>query len=140
MQDPHTPYPVSHRASAHRPVAIRLPEDAKLATATVLAHIQGSEPTSRAAAMEALTARVAELTDADPDDAIVALGEQLPVLNALFLRFAVESVNAKTSEARGAFLRLSLSAQASYSRTQALVIGLRAQGEGRARVVLEDDS
>lgn len=128
------------RPSAHRPAAIHLPDDPQLATALVLAHVNGQSSIDRAAAIEALTARVAELTDADPESAIGALGEQLPVLNSLWLKFTVECVNAKTSEARAAFLKLALSAQRAYARTQALVIGLRAQGEGRARVVLDAES
>lgn len=132
-------HPVT-RPSTHRPAPIQLPDDPRLATALVLAHVNGHSSIDSAAALEALTSRVAELTDADPATAIGALGEQLPVLNSLWLKFTVECVNAKTSEARATFLKLALNAQKAYARTQALVIGLRAQALGQARVVIEADS
>ena len=136
--DEYRNHPVTPR-SAHRPPPIQLPDDPQLAAALVLAHVNGNDSVDRAAAIEALTARVSELTDTDPESAIGALGEHLPVLNSLYLRFTAECVNAKSSEARAAFLKLALSAQKAYARTQALVIGLRAQGDGRARVVVDSE-
>lgn len=135
----HPPLSIA-RLSSHRPAAIQLPDDPQLAAALVLAHVNGQSSIDSASAIEALNARVSELTATDPESAIGALGEQLPILNALWLKFTVECVNAKTSEARAAFLKLALSAQRAFARTQTLVIGLRAQGEGRARVVVGDDS
>lgn len=132
------PLPVA-RFSAHRPAAIRLPDDPRLATAAVLAYINGGDRMDRAAAFEALTLRAAALASADPDEAIKALAGQLPVLNALFLVFSAESIATKNPDARARFVKLALSAQGSYCRTQALVVGLRAQSTGRARVTLVDD-
>lgn len=126
------------RLSSHRPQAIQLPDDPRLATATVLAHVRGADSINRAAAIEALTVRVMALSNVDPQQAIEALAEQLPVLNSLWLLFAAESASAKSSEVRATYLRLALSAQLSYSRTQALVIGLRAQSTGQALVTLTD--
>ena len=62
------------------------------------------------------------------------------MLNSLFLKFVAESVSAQKPEARASFLRLALNAQNAYARTLALVVGLRAQSEGRARVIVEADS
>lgn len=126
------------RFSQHRPAPIELPSDPRLATATVLAYVQGADTIERAAAIEALTVRVMALSNVDPQQAIEALAEQLPVLNSLWLLFAAESASAKSSEVRATYLRLALSAQNSYSRTQTLVIGLRAQSAGQARVTLTD--
>ena len=136
--------PPAARFSAHRPSAIQLPDDPRLATAAVLAYINGDDQMDRAAALEALTARTAALSHTDPDKAITALGEQLPILNALFLVFSAESMATKNFEARAKFVKLALSSQNAYARTQALVIGLRLQSKGNARVTLtdalEDDS
>lgn len=130
------------RFSQHRPAAIQLPDDPKFATAAVLAYVNGADGIERAAAIEALTARAAMLSDADPDEAIAALAEQLPVLNAMFLLFTAESVAAKNPDARAKFVKLALSAQNAYARTQVLVIGLRLQSRGNAHVALAagDDS
>lgn len=127
------------RFSIHRPSALQLPDDPQLATAAVLAYVNGAEGVERAAAIEALTARAAALADADPDEAIKALAAHLPVLNSLWLRFAAESASASSPVARAAFLKLALNAQGSYARCQALVIGLRLQTKGKAHVALNDD-
>ena len=127
------------RFSSHRPAAIQLPDDPQLATAAVLAYVNGADGIERAAAIEALTARAALLSDADPRQAITALAEQLPVLNAMFLIFTAESVATKNAEARAKYVKLALSSQNAYARTQALVIGLRLQTKGNARVALSDD-
>lgn len=127
------------RFSSHRPTAIQLPDDPRLATAAVLAFVLGQDGIERAAAIEALTARAALLAEADPDEAIAALAEQLPVLNAMFLVFTAESVATKNSDARAKYVKLALNSQSAYARTQALVIGLRLQSKGRAQVVLRSD-
>ena len=126
------------RISHHRPAAIQLPDDPRLATASVLAYLCGNDQLDRAAALEALTLRAATLSAIDPQQAIEALAEQLPVLNALFLLFSAESAATKNPDARAKFVKLALAAQNSYARTQALVIGLRAQSEGKAQVTLND--
>ena len=58
------------RFSQHRPAAIQLPDDPRLATAAVLAYVNGSDTIERGAAIEALTARAALLADPDPGEAI----------------------------------------------------------------------
>lgn len=126
------------RFSAHRPAAIQLRNDPRLATAVVLAYVNGADGIERAAAIEALTARAALLSDADPQQAIAALAEQLPVLNAMFLVFTAESVATKNADARANYVKLALSSQSAYARTQALVIGLRLQSKGNTRVTLTD--
>lgn len=126
------------RFSPHRPTAIHLPDDPRLATAAVLAYINGDDQMDRAAAIEALTNRAALLSDADPQQAIAALAEQLPVLNAMFLLFTAESVATKNADARAKYVKLALSSQSAYARTQTLVIGLRLQNKGNARVTLTD--
>lgn len=124
---------------SHRPAAMQLPDDPRLATAAVLAFINDADGIERASAIEALTARAARLADADPGEAIAALAEQLPVLNALFLVFSAESAAAKNPDARGKFVKLALNAQNAYARTQALVIGLRGQSDGRAKLTVTDE-
>lgn len=128
------------RVSPHRPAPIQLPDDPRLATALVLAYVNGADSIDWAPALEALTLRAEALGDVDPRQAIGSLAEQLPVLNSLFLKFVAESVSAQRTEARASFLRLALNAQNAYARTLALVVGLRAQSEGRARVIVETDS
>ena len=56
----------------------------------------------------------------------------------MFLVFTAESVATKNADARGKYVKLALSSQSAYSRTQALVIGLRLQRKGNARVTLTD--
>lgn len=126
------------RFSQHRPNPIQLPDDPKLATAAVLGFVLGQDGIDRAAAIEALTARAATLSNAEPDEAIEALAEQLQILNAMFLVFTAEAVAAKSFEARAKYVKIALGAQSAYSRTQALVIGLRLQAKGKAQVKLTD--
>ena len=126
------------RFSQHRPAPIELSTDSRLASATVLAYINGDDAIERAGAIEAVTARAASLAIADSDEALESLAEHLPVLNALFLRFSAEAIATKTPENRAKLLKIALGAQNSYGRTLALIAGLRAQRQGRARVILTD--
>jgi hypothetical protein len=128
------------RFSVHRPAPINLPSDPKLATAAVLAYINGDDGIDRAAAIEAMTARATLLAVADSDDALESLAEHLPVLNALFLRFSAEAIAAKAPDHRAKLVKIALSSQTAYARTQALIAGLRLQRQGKAKVVVEDDS
>ncbi len=127
------------RVSQHRPAPFVLPDDPKLATAALTALIRGSDSVECASAIEALTARAAQLADLDPEEAIISLAEQLVPVEALWHRMAAESVAARTPEARAIYARLAISALGAYSRLQTLVIGLRLQSKGKARVVLTDD-
>ena len=126
------------RVSAHRPAAMQLPDDPRLATALVLVHINGSsDHVTRAGALEALTQRAQALSSVDLSDAIEALAEQLPVLNALFLVYSAESASAKNVDAKRTYAKLAMNAQDRYCRTQALVIGLRVQSQGAGQVMIE---
>ena len=128
------------RVSAHRPAAVQLPDDPRLATALVLAHINGnSDHVTRAGALEALTQRAQALSSVDPSDAIEALADQLPVLNGLYLLFSAECASAKNLDAKRTYAKLAMGAQDRYCRTQALVIGLRVQSQGKGQVVIEED-
>lgn len=119
------------RASSHRPAPIRLPDEPNLATASVLALINGADRIERASALEALMERAASLSDADPTSALLSLATQLPVLNALFLLFSAEAVTTKTTEARAAFLRLALQAQSAYARSQAIIVQVQQAAPAR---------
>lgn len=128
------------RVSAHRPAAMQLPDDSRLATAFVLAHINGnSDHVTRAGALEALTQRAQALSSVDPSEAIEALADMLPVLNSLFLVYSAESASAKNLDAKRTYAKLAMAAQDRYCRTQALVIGLRVQSQGRGQVVIEGE-
>ena len=126
------------RFSQHRPAPIDLPSDPRLASAAVLAYINGDDGIERAAAIEAMTVRAASLAVADSDEALESLAEHLPVLNALFLRFSAEAIATKLPDNRTKLMKIALSAQTSYTRCQALLAGLRAQRQGRGRVTLDD--
>lgn len=119
---------------------MELPSDPRSAATAVLAFINGEEGIQRAAAIEAMTARATLLADANSDGALEGLAEHLPVLNALFLRFSAEAISAKLPDHKAKFVKIALSAQSAYGRTQALIAGLRAQREGRATVVVDSDS
>lgn len=125
------------RFSQHRPAPIALPSDPRLASAAVLAYINGDDGVERAGAIEAMTVRAASLAVADSDDALESLAEHLPVLNALFLRFSAEAIATKLPDNRAKLIKIALAAQNSYSRTLALIAGLRAQRQGRATVTVE---
>ena len=127
------------RVSAHRPPPLYLPPDPRDAAAQALAHIRGDDSYNRAAALEAMTGRVVALRDGDSDEALECLASHLPVLEALWLKFGVEAALAKSSEHKAKLLRMSLSAQSSYLRTQIALAGLRQQRAGRATVTVIDD-
>ena len=128
------------RYSQHRPPPIELPDDRRLASAAVLAFINGDDVIDRAAAIEAMTERAVVLAVGDSDEALESLADHLPVLNALFLRFSAEAVAAKLPDHRAKLVKIALASQSAYARTQALIAGLRAQREGRVRVVVEGES
>lgn len=133
------PPPPMSRVSAHRPPALRLPSDPRDAAAQALAFIRGDDSYNRAAAIEAMSERVALLRDGDSDAALEELAAHLPILEALYLRAAVEATAATKVDHKSTLLRMSLSAQRSYSQTLALLVGLRRQGQGSATVLLTRD-
>ena len=125
-----------NRISSHRPGAILLPEDPREAAAGAVAFIRGEDSFDRAAGAEALTRRIELLTNPDSDEALAEFTAHLPVLEALFIRFACEASAASRPQHQAAFLKISLAAQAAYARTSALIAALRLQREGKASVTL----
>lgn len=127
------------RFSQHRPAPIALPADPRQASAAVLAYINGDDGIERAGAIEAMSSRAAALACADSDEALEALAEHLPILNALFLRFSAEAVASKVPDHKAKLIKIALGAQAAYMRSQGLLAGLRAQRQNRS-VIVEVDS
>ena len=135
--------PKSYLMSTHRPDPLKLPDEPREANALALAFIRGEDTFEAARAIEALNARVAKLADAGSADMLEELAAQLPVLEALFLRFASDTRTVNLPGHKSTLARMALSAQASYARTVALIAGLKMQSEGNARVLpksLENDS
>ena len=136
---PNSQVATSPRVSAHRPAPVALPHDPLTAAAAVVAHINGSEVIDRAAAIEGMALRLERLRDAGPDISRYELEAHLPVLNALFLRFSAEAVNAGHSEHRAKLAKIAFSAHAAYARAVALLAGMQ-QANRNPQVVLEADS
>ncbi len=129
------------RPSAHRPPAISLPSDPAESAALVLRYVQhGTSDFERASAIEAANARLALLRDPNngTDYALDELARHLPILDALFQRYAAESVAAKQPDHRTKFAKLALAFQASHTRTVIAMEGLKAQRQGKARVLLDN--
>lgn len=127
-----------NRPSIHRPSAssIQLPEDPREAAAGAIALIRGESSFNRAMGAEALSRRIEKLSHPDSDEALAELTAHLPVLEALFLRFAGEAAALRRPEHQALLLKISLTAQAAYGRTSALVAALRLQRDGKARIAL----
>ena len=125
-----------NRISSHRPGAVCLPEDPREAAAGAIALIRGNDAFDRAAGAEALTRRIELLANPDSDEALDEFAAHLPVLEALFLRFAGEASVAVKPEHQAAFLKIALNAQAAYARTSALIAAFRLQRDGKAQVTL----
>ena len=123
---------------SHRTEAITLPADPQEATAQALAFIRGDDIYVRSQALEALNQRVSVLLEADSEKALTALAHQLPVMETLWLTFAAQASAATKVEHRAIYLRMALSAQASFSRTLTLIAGLRQQRGGRSTVSVND--
>ncbi|MES2116824.1 MAG: hypothetical protein V4578_16805 [Pseudomonadota bacterium] len=126
-------------AARHRPAPLTLPDDAREATAFALAAIRGDDTFDRATAIEGLSLRIDKLVDASGDDALSELAAHLPILEALFLRFATDAIETNLPANKSALARMALSAQASFGRTLALMAGLKLQRAGRAEVTVHDD-
>ena len=128
------------RATAHRPPALKLPDDPRDAAAQALAFINGADSYNRAAAIEGLNQRIAVLSDGDSDAALSELAAHLPILQSLFLKYSAEATTASRPEHKNSLLRMALSAQNSYTRTVIAISGLRQQRAGRGRInVIDDD-
>ena len=66
------------RVSPHRPAPIQLPDDPRLATALVLAYVNGADSIDWAPALEALTLRAEALSDVDPPTSYRVAGRATP--------------------------------------------------------------
>jgi len=121
-----------------RAAAVFLPADPAEARAQALAFVRGDSTFDRAAAFDAMRARVSTYTDPASANAVAELAEHLPILEATFLRYLAESMTARNQEHRAQLLRMALAAQRAYAQTLTLVQGLTMQQTGKARVVTHD--
>lgn len=89
--------------------------------------------------MNELRQRVEAYTDPAGLAAINELAEHLPVLEALWLRFAAQATKEGGADKRAKLLRMALQAQNAYARTLTLVQGLvQQQQQQQARVMVND--
>ena len=123
-----------------RPPAIHtLPRDSAEAEAAVAAFIRGDAEFWPRAELEVQRQRVQALRDPLAPDSLDELARQLPTLEALWQRFAFESVRASSPDHRFKYLKAALHAQQAFARTLALLRTLRHQQAGaRATVTLID--
>lgn len=124
--------------TSHRPAPMLLLDDPMEPAAMTIALINGNDALDGAAAIETLTKRIGVLVEADSPEALHLLAAQLPVLSALFNRFATDAIAAKQAAHKSILLRMSLAAQQNYARTQALIAGLKMQREGKAQVSITE--
>lgn len=131
------------RLSPHRAPAISLPADPQASAGLVLHYVQTAEVAyDRSAAIEAMTARTAKLVDPDASasDIVAELAGHATILDALFQRWATESVRAAHPDHKAKFAKLALTSQASYTRTLIAIEGLKRQIKGQATLTLCDGS
>jgi hypothetical protein len=126
--------------SAHRPNGIQLPDDPREAAAGAIALLRGQTAMNRAAAAEALILRLHQLSSSGDAGTRAELIAHLPVLEALFLRFAGEAGRTEKAEHAAIFVKIALAAQQACARTVALLHGLRLQEAGAAQVLPLPDS
>lgn len=112
----------------------------ELAGAHLLTLLIGQEHLSPAAALAELQQRVERFRDPAAPAALEELASHLPLLDALFKRYAAESLRAKNPEGQARLLRAALQAQNAHARTVVLLQGLEGQRQGLARVVVEDSA
>ena len=121
------------------PTAPALPRDSAEAEATVAAFIRGDAEFWPRAELQAQRQRLQALRDPLAPDSLDELARQLPTLEALWQRFAVESVRASNPEHRFKYLKAALHAQQAFARTFALLRTLRHQQAGaKAAVAMID--
>lgn len=116
----------------------RKPPASDDAAAYVLSRALGSEALPPSEALAALKARVETLKDPTAPAALAELSRQLPVLEALFQRFAAEALRARRPADRSMLLRAALQAQQAHARTFALLRGMALAAKGQAVVELEE--
>lgn len=113
-----------------RQPAPQLPSDPAEAEAMTAALIRGAATPLPQAALEAQRRRVEALRDPLATSSLDELARQLPTLEALWQRFAVESMTASSPETRFKYLKAALHAQQAFARTFALLRTLRYQQQG----------
>ena len=89
--------------------------------------------------MDAVRSRLEALRDPMSAEAVAELQRQLPILEALFLRFSTEAANSsKGAVHRTLLLRAALQAQQAYSRSFALLhtVALQARAQEKTVVAL----
>ena len=137
MNEPNHACPALPTAAlpAVRSKRITLPDDPRDAAARALAYVQGADTYASATALQAMRERVAVHVDPTSPEALRELAEHLPILEALFLRYACESVEAKAPDQKSKLMKMSLAAQRSYAQTLTLVQALSLQQQGKAKVI-----
>jgi hypothetical protein len=129
------PLPTTVLPGVTRSKRVTLPDDPRDAAARALAYVQGADSYASATALEAMRERVATHVDPTSPEALRELAEHLPILEALFLRYACESVASTAPDGKSKLLKMSLAAQRAYAQTLALVQGLSLQQQGKAKVI-----
>lgn len=110
------------------------------AGAHLLTLLIGQDHLSPVAALAELQQRVERFRDPAAPAALEELAGHLPILDALFKRYAAESLRARGPEGQARLLRAALQAQTAHARTVVLLEGLKGQRQGLTRVVLEDSA
>ncbi len=129
--------------SQNQPAPAAAPPTASSATPTdaaafLLSAALGADTLPPADALAQLRQRVDALRDPTAPEALDELSRHLPVLEALFQRFAADALHMRKPEHRPKLLRAALQAQQAYARTFALLRTLAMQQQGQTAAVLED--
>ncbi|WP_157991506.1 hypothetical protein [Caldimonas tepidiphila] len=118
---------------------LTLPDDRRHAIGQALAFVRGRQTYDGPAALDELRDRVGQYVDPASPRAVSELAEHLPILEALWLRFAAESTSERNADTRAKLLRMALQAQQGYARTLALVQGMTQQQRQQARVLVHEN-
>lgn len=138
IDQPPAPLPLGPASKQlSRTSKVLLPADRKQAVGQALAFVQGQQSFDSVATMDELARRVASYTDPAGPEALRDLAEHMPLLEALFLKFAAMSAVAKSPDHAAKLLRMALQAQAAFTRTLTVVQGLALQQQGHARVSVD---
>lgn len=121
------------------PATTHLPSDGAKAEAAVAAWVRGDAAFLPREALEQQRQRIEALRDPLAPNSLDELARQLPTLEALWQRFAVEAAREGGSpDHRVKYLKAALHAQQAFARTFALLRTLRHQQLGaRATVTLD---
>lgn len=125
-------------ASRSSPPIIELARDPREAIAYATAVLRGDDSIDRATALDQLKTRIDRLTDADSDEALSELAAHLPVLEGIMLRMTLEATTAKNPDHRVSYMKLALSAQASFARTLAWIATVKSQNTDKAKVIHDE--